>query len=179
VGAALGILPHTGWSWLVRVSGSRGTPRVERRERISAGGPEGHLYHLAAERTRDRAGFLERGRAKALALAREALDPHLAGADAAVVLGKQVALPPLERILAAHPFLHLAEGELWRALFAEACAARGLRVSRSPAEEVRTAAATRHGSRAVAAFLAEGKRGLGSPWSREVQDAALAAWSAL
>ena len=180
MGTALGIVPHTGWAWLVRVSGSRGAPRVEARARVVACGVlDGELYHLAAERTRDRNGFLESGRAAAVERACAALDPHLGGAGAAIVLGKQLALPPLERIVAAHPLVHAAEGELWRAIFAEACAARGLAVTRAAAPDVRAALAKRHGAPAIEAFLAHGRRGVGSPWSREPKEAALAAWSVL
>jgi hypothetical protein len=180
VGAAVGIVPHTGRAWLVRVSGSRGAPRVESRANVVVCDVlDGELYHLAAERTRDRAELVERRRAAAVAEAGRALDPHLGDVRAAVVLGKQLLLPPLERIVAAHPTIHGAEGELWRAIFAEACAARGVAVTRALAEDVRSALAARHGAPAISAFLAEGKRDLGSPWSREPQDAALAAWSVL
>jgi hypothetical protein len=175
---AIGIVPHTGWAWLVGVSGSPSTARVEWRTKLVVCGVlDGQLYHLAVDRTPDRAGFIERRRAEAVAQACRALDPHLGGVRAAVVLGQRFTLPPLERILAAHPLLHSAEGELWRAIFAEACVACGVAVTRALAEEVRGAVATRRGGPAVAAFLDAGKREVGPPWSREPQDAALAAWS--
>jgi len=179
VASAVGIAPHTGWSWLVRVSGSPRAPRVVGRVRVAAcGAGEGHLYHRTAERTRDRVGFLERERAAALAQALGAIAPHVGGAQAAIVVGKPYALPPLERILSAHPLLHAAEGELWRALFAEACAAAGLAVDRAEASAVRAALERRHGAAAVEAFLALGKA-QGPPWGKEVQEAALAGWSVL
>lgn len=178
VGVAIGIVPHTGWAWLVRVAGTRSAAAIEARARIVACDVlDGQLYHLTADR--DRAAFLEEGRAAAVAQACRALDPHLGDVRAAVVVGRQVALPPLERIVAAHPLIHGAEGELWRAIFAEACAGGGGAVTRASAEEVRGAMVKRHGNRAIAAFLAQGKRDVGSPWSREPQDAALAAWSVL
>jgi hypothetical protein len=180
VGSAVGIVPHTGRAWLVGVSGSRRAPRVESRASVVVCDVlDGQLYHLAADRARDRARFLEGRRAAAVAQACRALDPHLGGVRAAVVLGKELALPPLERIVAAHPLIHGAEGELWRAIFAEACAARGLAVTRALAKDVRDALASRHGGPAISAFLARGKREVGAPWSREPQDAALAAWSVL
>jgi hypothetical protein len=168
-GAALGLVPHTGWAWLVRVDEGQ----VVARERVVACEVlEGELYHLAAERDRDREAFLSRRRAAAAAQADEALAPHLHGARAAVVLGKRMAPLPFERILASHPLIHAAEGELWRELFAEACVAHGLRVARAQADELRA----QLGDREV--FLAAGKRALGGPWTREIQDAALAALSA-
>ncbi len=180
MGVAVGIVPHTGWAWLVRVSGPRGSPRVEARVRVRACDTlDGQLYHLAAERTGDRASFFERRRAAAVGEAVGALEAHLGRAGAAVVLGKQMALLPLERIVASHPLIHGAEGELWRAVFAEACQARGLAVARAAAKLVEAALVERHGAPAVATFLAGGRRAVGSPWSREPQEAALAAWSAL
>jgi hypothetical protein len=47
------------------------------------------------------------------------------------------------------------------------------------AEEVRGALVDRFGSGAVEAFLAAGKGEVGSPWGREPQEAALAAWGSL
>jgi hypothetical protein len=180
VGIAIGIVPHTGWAWLVRVSGSRDAPRVESRASVAVCDVlDGQLYHLAAGRTRDQAGFVERRRAAAVAQACRALDPHRVDGRAAVVLGRQLALPPLERILGAHPLIHGAEGELWRAIFAEACLARGVPVTRALAKDVRGALASAARQPAIAAFLAEGKRGVGAPWGREPQDAALAAWGVL
>jgi hypothetical protein len=178
--AAVGLVPHTGWAWLVRVRGTADQPVVDLRERVVACDVlEGELYHLAAERSRDRERFVAGRRARALRQAGAAIAAHVAGARRAVVLGKTMALPPLERIVAAHPLIHGAEGELWRAVFAEACDASGLAVVRCEAGRVREALGSRHRPAEVAAFLAAGKRAVGAPWNREPQDAALAAWSAL
>src|SRR5215468_10826191 len=151
--AAIGLVPHTGWTWLVRVGGSRAAPRVERRERVVACDVlEGELYHLAAERARDRERFVATRRAAAVMQAREALRTEVAGATAAIVLGKQTTLASVDRIVAAHPMIHGAEGELWRAIFAEACAAAGLVVTRAEAGELRPLLAKRHAAAAIAAF---------------------------
>jgi hypothetical protein len=178
--SAIGLVPHTGWTWLVRVSGTARAPKVERRERVVACDVlEGELYHLAAERDRDRERFVATRRTAAMKHAREALRDQLAGVRAAIVLGKQAALAPVDRIVAVHPLIHGAEGELWRAIFAEACGAAGVTVTRAEAGEIRPLLAKRHAAAAIAAFLDEGKRTCGPPWSREPQDAALAAWSVL
>jgi hypothetical protein len=178
--SAIGLVPHTGWAWLVRVAGTRGAPKVECRERIVVTDVlEGQLYHLAAERERDRERFVATRRAAAVKHACDALGDHVAGVRDAIVLGKQATLAPVERIIAAHPMIHSAEGELWRAIFAEACAAAELAVTRAEAGELRPLLAKRHSPAAVAAFLEHGKRTVGSPWSREPQDAALGAWSLL
>lgn len=174
----MGIVPHTGWAWLARVGGA--PARIQARERVIACEVlDGELYHLAAEQTRERDRFLAERRRAAVAQTIAAVSPHLGGAHAAVVLGKRFAITDTDRIVAAHPIVHAAEGELWRAVFAEACEAAGLRVTRTVAEDVRDGLAARYGGRAVAAFLAESKQIVGAPWSREPQDAALAAWSVL
>jgi hypothetical protein len=183
MGAAIGMVPHTGWTWLVRVSDEGA---VEVRARVVACDVlEGELYHLAAEKPRAAArfsaaaGFIEARRATAVARARRALEAHAGGARAAIVIGKRAALPALEQIVASHALIHGAEGELWRAIFAEACASCGIAAVRAEAEDVRAALARQYGKPAVKAFLTDGKRRVGAPWSREPQDAALAAWSAL
>jgi len=179
VETTIGILPHTGWAWLVRVSGMGSAPRVEARARVVACDVlAGQLYHLAAGRKGDQAEFFEERRAWAVAETSRALGPHLGDVRAAAVLGKEVPLPPLPRIVASHPLIHGAEGELWRAIFAEVCRERGLLVTRALGEDVRAALVARHGCQAVEAFLAQGRRDLGAPWGREVQEAALGAWSA-
>jgi hypothetical protein len=178
--SAIGLVPHTGWTWLVRVTGTPRAPKVERRERVVVCEVlEGELYHLAAERERDRERFVATRRGAAVKQARGALRDQLAGVQSAIVLGKQTALGPVDRIVAAHPMIHGAEGELWRAIFAEACTAAGLAVTRAEAGEIHALLAKRHSAAAIAAFLDDGKRTCGSPWSREPQDAALAAWSVL
>jgi hypothetical protein len=178
--SAIGLVPHTGWAWLVRVGGTRAAPSVERRERVVACDVlDGELYHLAAERARDRERFVATRRAVAVKQARDALRDHVAGVRSAIVLGKQAALGPVDRIVAAHPMIHGAEGELWRAIFAEACMAAGLAVTRADAGALRPLLAKRHTPAAIDAFLDAGKRTVGSPWSREPQDAALAAWTVL
>jgi len=178
--SAIGLVPHTGWTWLVRVTGSRAAPKVERRERIVACDVlEAELYHLAAERDRDHERFVATRRTAATRQARDALRDHVAGVRHAIVIGKQGLLAPVEQIIAVHPRIHGAEGELWRAIFAEACAAAGLAVTRAEAGELRPLLAKRHSAAAVAALLDDGKRTCGPPWSREPQDAALGAWSVL
>jgi len=170
--SALGLVPHTGWTWLVRVSGTRAKPEIVERARVVACEVlDGELYHLAAEHTRGREAFVASRRARALELATAALGAHAAGATAACIVGKVAALPALEKIVASHPLIHGAEGELWRAIFAEAAAALGLAVTRADANSVR--------GRSDAVFLADGKRAVGAPWTREVQDAALAARAVL
>ncbi len=163
--AGLGIVSHTGWAWVVRVEGDRVAARVRV---VALEVHAAELYHLTRDHDGDRARFLARGRAAALIATELAIRALADGAGAAIVLGKQPALPPLERIVAAHPVIHTAEGELWRGLFAEACAARGLAVERHVASELR----------AADAWLAREGKAIGPPWGSEPKAAALAARAA-
>ncbi len=72
-----------------------------------------------------------------------------------------------------------AERRFLKWIFAEASGATPVAVTRAEPREVHALLAKRCKPAAIAAFLAESKRSVGSPWSREPQDAALAAWSVL
>jgi hypothetical protein len=158
---ALALAPHTGWTWLVRVRGDV----VEARTKVVALPVlEAELYHLARDHGGDRARFVAERHAGARALALAAVRPHAAGATRAIVLGKQPALPALDQIVASHAMIHTAEGELWRALFADACASCGLEVARGLAP-----------AQSDARWLAAAGKQLGSPWTAEVKAAAIAA----
>jgi hypothetical protein len=161
VTTALGLVPHTGWTWLVRVDGDA----VTARDRVVAlPVHDAELYHLARDHRGDRATFFAARRAGALARAIDAVRAPCRGAARAIVLGKQPALPELDRIVASHAAIHGAEGELWRALFAEACARCDVAVER--------AAIARPGE---ARWLASAGDALGPPWTKEIKDAAAAA----
>ncbi len=159
----LALVPHTGWAWLVRVHADR----VEARAKLVALPVQGaELYHLARDHDGDRERFFAARRDAALASAIVAVSSHASGARRAVVLGKQPDLPPLSKIVASHAMIHTAEGELWRALFAEACTACGLTVTRAPAPAPRDAR-----------WLAAAGKRLGAPWTAELKAAATAARS--
>jgi hypothetical protein len=159
---AIGLLPHTGWTWLVRVGGQ--PDDVARHRVVALDVHDAELYHLAREHTGDRAVFVAERRAAALARAIAAVAPHCAGVARAVVLGKQPSLPVLDRIVASHAMIHTAEGDVWRALFAEACAACGVAARRIERPIV-------HDER----WLAKVGQALGAPWTAEVKAAAAAA----
>jgi hypothetical protein len=112
-----------------------------------------------------------------------------ADASAAIVLGKQQPAEPLAKIIASHVKIHGGEGELWRALFAEALASCGVKTIRAEAGEVRAGLAKRGASpgsagarsnakrceEAIDTWLATAGKALGSPWTSEIKDAACAA----
>jgi hypothetical protein len=159
--AALGIVPHTGWAWVVAVAADR----VTARDRVIALPVlEAELYHHARDHVGDRAALFARERAHALDATIAATREVCAGAAVAVVLGKRPALPALEAIVASHARIHGAEGELWRRLFAEACARHRLAVARAERANARDAR-----------WLAAQGKALGSPWTQEIHEAALAA----
>ena len=161
---AVGLLPHTGWTWLVRVDGDTIVARV-RIEALPV--VDAQLYHQTQEHDGDRARFFAKRLAVARAAAIEVARAHVVDAKRAVVIGKQLALPPLEAIMRSHAMIHTAEGELWRALFAEACASCGLavtRIARAPSAKAER-------------WLAAGRERLGAPWTAEIKAAALAARS--
>jgi len=163
-GAALGLVPHTGWAWLVRVGGTFAHPRIEARLRVEVCPVlAAELYHRASEHDGDAAAWLAHRTAAVEAHATEVFATHLDGVRAAVVLGKHAALPPLARILAAHPMIHTAEGEVWRAIVARACAAEGVTVTRATVDDVRASLTTRVGAPALTTFLAESHRVVGTP----------------
>ncbi|HUJ62333.1 MAG TPA: hypothetical protein VLX92_27690 [Kofleriaceae bacterium] len=160
---AIGLVPHTGWTWLVRVRGGEVIARIELRAVPTL---DAELYHLARDHAGGRAAFLAQRRAAALATTIAALRPTIAGAAHAIVLGKQPVLPAFDAIVGSHAMIHTAEGELWRALFAEACAACGVPATRALAVTA-NASETR--------WLAAAGKTLGAPWTQEVRAAALAA----
>jgi hypothetical protein len=165
--AAIALVPHTGWAWLVRVAGddAAARARVDALPTLDA-----ELYHLARDHDGDRARFFAARRAAARDRAIAALGPHCAGVARAIVLGKQPALPGLDKIVASHAMIHTAEGELWRALFVEACAVHGVVASRGIAAPPRARDAR---------WLAKIGTTLGAPWTKEIKEAAVAARAAI
>ncbi len=162
---AVGLVPHTGWTWLVRITDGA----IVARERVVAMPVlEAELYHHARDHAGDRAAVFATQHAAARDAAIAAVRPHVVGLARAVVIGKHPALPALDAIVRSHAMIHTAEGELWRALFANACEAFGLEVTRIAAAP----------KLAAARWLADGRERLGAPWTAEIKAAALAARAA-
>jgi hypothetical protein len=164
---ALGLVPHTGWTWLVRVRDGE----VEARERVVAVEVlDGELYHHTRDHAGDRERFFTGRRAEMLAKTIAAMRAY-GDASAAIVLGKQQPAEPLAKLVASHAKIHGAEGELWRALFAEALASCGVKTIRAQAGDVRAGI----DKRKLETWLAAAGKALGSPWTSEIKDAACAA----
>lgn len=158
--AAVGFSVHTGWAVVVVIA--RPLALVERARLELSDRDQRFVYHLAAER-----GQAERRVRDAARIARdraaEALRPLIErhGVTLAAVPKPKRALPALDVILAAHPLIHTAEGELFRAAIEDACRAVGLKVV-APAP--------------VAPSELEKP---GPPWGKDQRDAAALAWGAL
>jgi hypothetical protein len=124
---ALGFRAHSGWAAMVAVAGTMDAPQVLERRRIVIADPEipgsRQPYHAAAglpfpeaESAVREAIESSRGLAlEAMSAAAGALRAkgHVV-AGCGILLGSGKALPGLDHILAAHPLIHTAEGEMFR-----------------------------------------------------------------
>lgn len=156
--SAVGFFAHTGWAAAVVVDAEG---RVHDRRRVELADGPAAVYHLGMEMKLPEAEkLIEKTRRTAQRMAAAAI-----GKAAAVgVIGSASRLPDsLEAILAAHPFVHAAEGELFRRALLDAAGARGLLVPPAAARD--------------AALQIE--RPVGPPWAQDQKLAAAAAWIAL
>lgn len=135
VALAVGFAPHSGWAIAVVLDGRTVVDR--RRIDIAPTSVDRQVFH-AAEGCRDAHAIVEAG----VREAHEAAVRAIAGFDVATagVVGLPRDLPDLDRILANHMLLHSAEGDLYRATLAEACAARGWPVTQALAKDLKAEA---------------------------------------
>jgi hypothetical protein len=167
---ALGFRARSGWAAMVVVSTD---VVIDRRHVNLAGSGPPHTvqpYHAARGLgLRDAELAIERAASRARKLAaqaiREVLATHTVMA-CGVGLDPEVRLPSLATILASHPLLHAAEGQLFRAAVADAARDCGLKVMALPEKELR-----RHPPTAV--------KPLGPPWREDEKLATAAALLAL
>jgi hypothetical protein len=86
-------------------------------------------------------------------------------------------LPPLEKILAAHPLLHTAEGQFFRDAFAKACSSNNLPVTKIKERDLEVALKEKFPRQATQlkrkVHLAG--RTIGPPWTTDQKLATLAA----
>ncbi len=176
--AALGFCAHTGWAMAVTVGG-HGRPRVLARLRLELAAGDAHVYHSAAELALSDAEKLlaaaaAAARARADRAVRALRDAHGA-TSAGIVVGNAPFDAPLEKILAAHPLIHAAEGVLYRQALIEASRAAGLAVAEVPAKQLAAQAAGRLRASDLPTLLVEVGREAGRPWGKDEKDAYLAA----
>ena len=168
---------------MVAVAGSIDAPRILERQRIVIADPEvpgsKQPYHAAAELPLARAkALVQQAVDSSRALALEALSAAVKSlrsrghevAAVAVLLGSGKPLPALEKILASHPLLHTAEGEMFRDVLL--WAAKELRIPVSGIREKALDAAS------LKQIDSLGKL-IGPPWTQDQKHASLAAWMAL
>ena len=192
---AFGMRAHTGWAVLVAVAGPVRRPRIVYRARLELcdGSYPRFVFHQAAERVAKGAPMAEaralirqaarasgHAAAKAIRVAVKNAGVGESGGrvTAGVVLVSLRKAPAtLEAVLAAHPLIHTAEGELYRAALLAGCR-RCKVVARSvPEREVWEIAekALRLNDAALRRRLDAMGRAAGRPWGQDQKLAALAA----
>jgi hypothetical protein len=192
--AAIGVRMHSGWGALVAVTNSAGKIEVIERRRIvviteSTPGAK-QPYHFAANlELPDAEKFIARCFADSKRLAAQAIRDLLAElsarqyrvAGAAVVLASGRPLPPLAKILVAHPLLHTAEGQFFREVFAKACESLALPVTGIRERDLEAQLQQTFGKAAtkLQRQISNAGRTLGPPWTTDQKTAALAALTLL
>jgi hypothetical protein len=183
--AALGFSVHTGWAVEVAVAPrSPASAEVLDRRRIElldgsdVEGPR-FVYHAARSLSLDAARrliarSLERSERAARAALQAAVDSLAADVVAAgIVIGDRPAPASLQAVLASHPAIHAAEGELFRSAVRSAAEALGIAVVEVRAKELQSRAGT------IADQLDVIGRAAGRPWAKDHRQACLAAAVAL
>ena len=181
--AALGFRAHSGWAALVAVAGTIDAPRVLERRRIIIADPDlpgsKQPYHAAAEMPFLKAEALVRTAVNSSrALASEAISVAIKALQSrghevvacGVIFGSGKPLPALDKILAAHPLLHTAEGEMFRDVLVWAAKELRLAVTGVPQKSLDAQSLKRIDSL--------GKL-IGPPWTQDQKYATVAALMAL
>ena len=188
--AAIGIRVHSGWGALVTVSHENGDIEILDRRRIPITGTRddgaSQPYHAArnlqlSEAESFLASAFEAAHTAATSALREHIDAlraqkyHVAGCAILMAAGRT--LPALEKILAAHPLLHTAEGVFFREAFAKACQSNAVAVTKVRERDLENALKETCG-RAAARMKIKVQllgRVVGSPWTTDQKYATLAA----
>jgi hypothetical protein len=188
--AAIGIRPHSGWGAVVVIAGSPGAIALIDRRKIVITAPriEGarQPYHFAAGlNLPDAERYIARCAEASENLAVEALRETVEAArrrgmlvaSCALLLAAGRNLPELEKILAAHPLLHSAEGEFFRQCFRGAGERLQLPVEGIRERDLDERASMLFGKQAdsVKREIAGLGRSAGPPWTTDQKNACLAA----
>jgi hypothetical protein len=189
----VGLRAHTGWAVAVSLAGPPPAPTVVDRRRLDLTDPDlpRQAFHAAAGLDPAAAAdLIERAAASAEAIAVRVLRDLVAELRAAghPVAGTGIALGgggrqpgTLAAVLASHPAMHAAEGELYREALLRASNACGLPVTGVPERDLPDRAAADLGLPVpeLRGRLVELGRDSGPPWAQDQRSAALAAWLAL
>jgi hypothetical protein len=188
---ALGIRVHSGWGALIAVSHENGAVEILDRRRIPITGTTdagaSQPYHAARNLQLPEAElFIANAFTAAHTTASKALREVMDVLQAqkfrltgcAILMSAARPLPPLEKILAAHPLLHTAEGQFFRDAFAKACASNNLPVTKIKERDLDVALKEKFGrhSARIKPQIDQAARPLGAPWTT---DQKLATQSAL
>lgn len=190
---AIGLRAHSGWTTLVAVGGSPVQPWVLRRERVELGANYPHSaqpYHAAEGlELKKAAALIDRSNVAARTLGSRALRGTIGalkkeGHEAAgcgLLLASARPLPELPQILASHPLIHTADGELFRDALRDAARACGLEVTAVKERDIveRAAAAFAMPASQLKSRLDGLGRTLGPPWRQDEKLASLVAWLSL
>jgi hypothetical protein len=191
--AALGIRMHSGWGVLVAVCGDRGPVEIVDRRRIFVTDPAlpgaNQPYHHAASLGLPAAEkyLLEcaaaSGRASLAAVeevVRDLNKQQFRIVGSAVLKASGRSLPPLAKILAAHPLIHTAEGEFFRDAIRHACESLKIAVTSVSERELEEQARKfENAARQVPLMIANLGSSIGPPWTKDHKTAALAAYIVL
>ena len=187
---ALGFRMHSGWGVLVAISGDADCPVVVDRRRIvvmdpaTSGGNQ--PYHYAAELSPEKAEqHIKKCGAVSERMAQEAIKQVCAElsernyrvTSSAVLMAAGRSLPSLPEILASHPLIHTAEGELFRKAVISACETHKIPVTQIREREVEERAKSAYGKKAAQILRKIAAMGgsVGPPWTADYKAAALAA----
>jgi hypothetical protein len=188
VGAGFAI--HTGWAAAVLVTGDARRPTVVDRRRVTLC-PESlprQVYHAAQDLPPAKAALLVREVHEAVDRTTELVLDELAGVAqehgplvAVGVTGFPRDVPVLEKVLASHALLHLAEGELYRGAICDAADGRGCTVVPIDPKHgiTETAQAVGVAPEPFARRLTDLRQELGAPWQADHRLATAAALAAL
>jgi hypothetical protein len=186
--AALGVQMHSGWGVLVAVS--ENPVEILDRRRIVTADPKipGAIqpYHFASQlELPQQQKHLEQCASSSCSLAttaiaelvRELVARKYRVVGAAVLLASGRSLPALEKILAAHPLIHTAEGELFRRAVIRAFEELQIPVTAIRARDLDEQAKVAFGKNAsqVQGTIASMGSRIGPPWTKDHKTAALAA----
>jgi hypothetical protein len=182
---ALGLQMHSGWGVLVAISWERRSVEVLVRTRIVTIDPQDpgakQPYHYLAEHpSTDPEQYLSERAVASTSLAAKAIAASTGNyqpVGAAVLWASGRPLPPLAKILAAHPLLHTAEGEFFRATARDACERLHIPatvIREREIEEKLLAVLGKSAGEVLDAVSGLGKT-LGPPWTKDHKTAALAA----
>ena len=192
--AALGFRVHSGWTSLIAVAFEKNLPIILARQRPHLVATFSYTfrqpYHTAEKMTLAEAKtFLAQQRSEARKLALAAIRSAQSEVSqqgfqitrAALLLASGRPLPELPKILASHSLIHTADGEFFRESLLHACTRANLPVTKIKDRELLAAASKslRRNPAALARYINDLGKPLGSPWTADEKFATLAAWLAL